>query len=98
MTGEKLCPVPSAPTTLNKQKAAFVEEVTALRTGSAYAAFSSGIHRSLHFDLKVHQIDAFNFNIKKNIFCCNNNNIIYSNIAEHGIAHLAFSVTDLICF
>ena len=26
------------------------------------------IHRSLHFALKVHQIDAFNFNIKKKIF------------------------------
>ena len=27
-----------------------------------------GIHRYLHFALKVHQIDAFNFNIKKKIF------------------------------
>ena len=43
----------------------------------------SCIHKSLNFALKVHQIDAFNFNLKKNIFCCNNNNIINSNIAEH---------------
>ena len=27
-----------------------------------------GIHRSLHSALKVHQIDAFNFNIFKQIF------------------------------